>query len=117
MRPFYLPMLIFLASACAMNRAPSENLLEKRADYEGIHEIESSLKAVDNPLLVPIRTQPIVADIWVHPHELPNGDYFRGGWVRTVVTRSQWQMEDSNQVLLVKEPEKKTKRSSLGDRK
>ncbi len=104
---------ILLSSACAMNRAPSENLLEKRADYEGLHEIESSLQAVDNPLLVPIRTQPIVADIWVHPHELANGDYFRGGWVRTVVSRSQWQMEETNEALLIKEPEKKENPASL----
>ncbi len=109
--------LILLSSACALTRAPSENLLEKRADYEGVHEIESSLQAVDNPLLVPIRTQPVVADIWVHPHELANGDYFRGGWVRTVVTRSQWQMEETNETLLIKTPEKPATMNPLDGRK
>ena len=97
----YLPVIMALvAPSCATTRAPSLNLLEKVADYDGSNQVNESLEAVDNPLLMPIRTQPMIADIWVHPHELENGDYFRGGWIRTVVSRSQWQIEGKHEPLL-----------------
>ena len=102
MKVILIPLLISL-NACAINRAPSLNLLERRADFDGMYGIESSLNAVDNPLLVPVRTEPVVADIWVHPHELPNGDYFRGAWVRTVVTRSSWKMDEKIHPLVIRE--------------
>lgn len=86
-----LPILFF--TSCAMTRAPSSNLLEKRTDRNGDYQIEQALKSVDHPLLTPTRTEPIIADIWVHPHELANGDYFRGAWIRTLITRSTWTME------------------------
>ncbi len=101
------PALFALLHACAMNRADSLNLLEKRADFKGFNEVEEALGAVDNPLLVPVRTEPQVADIWVHPHELANGDYFRGAWIRTVVSRSTWSMEEKHQPLLIKQSEEK----------
>ena len=97
----YWASLLLLTHACAINRAPSQNLLERRADFKGMHEVEEALGAVDNPLLVPVRTEPQVADIWVHPHELPNGDYFRGAWIRTVVSSSSWSMEGRSKPLLV----------------
>ncbi|MBP6218544.1 MAG: TraV family lipoprotein [Oligoflexales bacterium] len=98
--------VIALLNACAITRAPSLNLLEKRSDFDGVQEIESALDAVDNPLLVPVRTEPVVADIWVHPHELANGDYFRGAWIRTVVSRSSWQVDEKHEPLIVKEKPK-----------
>lgn len=106
-----LPILL---NACAINRAPSLNLLEKRSDYENVHQVKEALEKVDQPLLVPVRTKPVIADIWVHPHELPNGDYFRGGWVRTVVTRSHWQVEDQHQPLIIKETKKLSRRRDIG---
>ena len=107
-----LGMIVFLfallnLNGCAINRAPSLNLLEKRADFKGVHEIEEALGAVDNPLLVPVRTEPQVADIWVHPHELANGDYFRGAWIRTIVSRSSWSMEEKRQPFLIKKETEK----------
>ena len=98
-----------LLGACAITRAPSLNLLDERADYNSTHEIKEALEEVDHPLLVPIRTNPTVADIWVHPHELANGDYFRGGWIRTVVTRSQWMVEEESQKPLLIKKESQTK--------
>lgn len=98
---------------CAMTRAPSLNMLEKSADYENLGEIKEALDEVDHPLLVPIRTKPVVADIWVHPHELANGDYFRGGWIRTVVTRSHWQIEEKIEPLVIK-PKKKARGPRYG---
>ena len=94
-------ILTSLLNAC-MHRAPSENLLEKRSDYNGVHQIEEALQAVDNPLLVPVRTEPVVADIWVHPHELANGDYFRGAWIRTIVSRSTWRMDEKHNPIVIK---------------
>ncbi|MFK7823637.1 MAG: hypothetical protein AB8G05_05745 [Oligoflexales bacterium] len=87
-------ILTSLVGGCAINRAPSLNLLEKTADYQNTFEINEALNSVDHPLLVPVRTTPQIADIWVHPQELPNGDYFRGGWIRTVLTRSHWQVQE-----------------------
>ncbi|MFK7824478.1 MAG: TraV family lipoprotein [Oligoflexales bacterium] len=98
---------ILALNSCAMNRAPSLNLLEKRSDYDNVGQIKEALDEVDHPLLVPVRTKPHIADIWVHPHELPNGDYFRGGWVRTVVTRSHWQVAEKLKPLVIKKPRKK----------
>lgn len=95
MKIFVLLFSLILLQSCAMTRATSDNLLEKRADFEGVHQIKDAFEAVDNPLLVPVRTEPMIADIWVHPHELPSGDYFRGAWIRTIVTRSSWTMEES----------------------
>ena len=112
---YFLPIAVLLSS-CAINRAPSLNLLKQEADYEGIHQVEDSLKAVDNPLLVPIRTEPIVADLWIHPHELPSGDYFRGGWIRTVVTRSEWKVDRKIKPLWIKPKPKPTGKHSEGRR-
>ena len=95
-----------LLNACATTRVPSINLLEKRADYEDVDQVKEALEKIAQPLLVPVRTKPIIADIWVHPHELPNGDYFRGGWVRTVVTRSHWQVEEAMKPLIISDTEK-----------
>ncbi len=109
----FVTVLLLLLNACAINRAPSANLLEKRSDYEKVHEIKGALEEVDRPLLVPTRTTPTIADIWVHPHELANGDYFRGGWIRTVVTRAYWQVEEKKQSLLMPEPVENKNRKSL----
>ena len=102
-----LSIVLANLSGCTINRAPSLNLLEKRSDFKGEYEVEEALGAVDNPLLVPVRTEPQIADIWVHPHELPNGDYFRGAWIRTVVARSSWSMEGKNQPLIIRKEDEK----------
>ena len=83
-------LFLLLLPACAMNRVPSLNMLEHRADYSGLRRIKENLSSLDSPSLVPQRTQPKVSDIWVHPHEMPTGDYFRGGWIRTLISHSEW---------------------------
>lgn len=104
-------IIIFaLVQSCAMTRAPSLKLLEKRSDFDGIYQIEEALSAVDNPLLVPVRTEPIVADIWIHPHELSNGDYFRGAWIRTIVKNPGWRVDEQKGELLIKEAPKTNKK-------
>ncbi|MFK7827887.1 MAG: hypothetical protein AB8G05_27310 [Oligoflexales bacterium] len=107
-----LLVLANLLGACAINRAPSLNLLEKTADYQSTYEIEEALKSVDHPLLVPVRTTPQIADIWVHSREMPNGDYFRGGWIRTVLIRSHWQVEEQEIKPLVIPKDEKRKGES-----
>ena len=112
-----LPLGALFLTSCASTRAPSLNLLEKTSDYQNMHQVKEALDQVDHPLLVPIRTQPVVADIWVHPHELPNGDYFRGGWIRTVVTRSHWEVEEQNKPLIIKAPPKRKFNRKKGEKR
>ena len=67
-------------------------MLEQRADYNGQLEAKTFFEG-QAPLLVPHWTKAKVTDIWVHPHEMPTGDYFRGGWIRTLIGKSQWEIE------------------------
>ena len=92
MRIHYLFSYIFILSSCAIHRAPSRNMLAERSDYTGQArtEKESSALSASEPLFTPQRTQPEVTDIWIHPHEMPTGDYFRGGWIRTIISDSKW---------------------------
>ena len=89
---FMLSSVIFL-NACSTPRAPSINFLEIRSDYNKASE----LKDVKNTksLFTPNRTKPQEVDIYIHPHETIHGDYFRGGYVRSVVKGSQWDLSES----------------------
>jgi hypothetical protein len=68
MNQFIHILLIFFISSgltsCALNRAKSENMLEKRA---------GAFTAVQKPAKR--------VKVYVYPHELPNGDYFLGGYI------------------------------------
>ena len=97
MKSILMLLVALFLSACATSRAPSLNMLERRSDYNGVGQIEDALSSVDTPLLVPQRTKPTITDIWIHPHEMPTGDYFRGGWIRTVISGARWQMEQQGQ--------------------
>ncbi|PIQ68557.1 MAG: hypothetical protein COV91_03450 [Candidatus Taylorbacteria bacterium CG11_big_fil_rev_8_21_14_0_20_46_11] len=83
-------LTLFLAS-CSTMRAPSINMLERRADYDGNMELDSMLEE-STPLFVPNKTRPQEVDIYIHPHETVHGDYFRGGFIRSVVKGSQWEL-------------------------
>jgi len=83
-----------MLAGCSTMRVPSLNMLTERAEYEGDRRLESTLKEALDPQDVPKRTGPRLADIWIHPHEMATGDYFRGGWVRTIVSDSQWKVGD-----------------------
>jgi uncharacterized lipoprotein YmbA len=87
-----LSSVLFL-NACSTTRAPSINFLEIRSNYDGA----SKLKDVKNTssLFVPNRTKPQEVDIFIHPHETIHGDYFQGGYVRSVVQGSQWELTES----------------------
>lgn len=109
-------LISLFVSACGTMRAPSLNMLDRRSDYTGENRASETLDDLDRPLLVPDRTKPQITDIWIHPHEMPTGDYFRGGWIRTIVTDSQWEMERANKPL-VANPKKKRVRTKESETK
>lgn len=86
-----------LTSGCAMNRAESLNMLDRRAEYDSDNPStpmtpglkEAGLEGF-NSSPVPVRTRPKVAAIWIHPHEMASHDYFWGGWMSVVVEQDQW---------------------------
>lgn len=86
-----LSFALFL-TACSTTRAPSVNFLEIRSDYSGT----SNLKDVNDTssLFVPNRTKPKQVDIYIHPHETVHGDYFRGGYIRSIIQGGQWELTE-----------------------
>lgn len=99
-----LSSVLFL-NACSTTRAPSINFLELRSDYDG----KSKLKDVNetSALFVPNRTKPQEVDIYVHPHETVHGDYFRGGYVRSIVKGGQWELTETTATPATQEEVKK----------
>ena len=87
-----------LISGC-VNRAASETMLEKRADYEGAATQEAEeLKLSSGPALDvvgvrPARTAPKIAHIWIFPHETSSKEYFWGGWISVVVEGDKWNVD------------------------
>ena len=85
----YLALLISLTSSCAsMN---FKNMLDETADYDGKVHTEESLSAVSGPMFGPKRVEAKLTDVYIHPHEMSNGDFFLGGWVKTVVSHAYWE--------------------------
>lgn len=95
-----------LVSGCAINRAPSLNMLEQTADYDASKQTSESLGELKGPLLTPYRTEPQMTDILIHPHEMPTGDYFLGGWIRVVVAHPKWELDGSEMPTIENEPKK-----------
>ncbi len=86
----FLFSTLFLG-ACATNRAPSERMLDARAGYdEGKDKPLDVTFAPSDDKVVPKRSAPVIADIWVHPNELATSDYFLGGWIRSIVKEPHW---------------------------
>ena len=75
----------FFLASCAISRAPSLRLLEERADYDRVNAVRVSSSQEDLK-----RSKALVTDVFIHPHELPSGDYFLGGWIRTVLKEPRW---------------------------
>ena len=104
-----LPLLaaFFTFTSCSINRAPSLNLLEKRSDYQGSEAAKDSAASLRGSLYEPRRTETKTTDVYVHPHELPGGDYFMGGYIRAIVVQPRWDMDAKDEPTLA-EPEKPT---------
>lgn len=88
---------LFLISGCAINRADSMRMLDKRAEYDTPQTVpmpaaglkEGGIQGFSSAP-IPVRTRPKVASIWIHPHEMASHDYFWGGWMSVVVESDQW---------------------------
>lgn len=83
-------IISLLITSCASNSINGINLLEMLGDYDKKDEASSTAKSLKKVSFQPKRTTPLVKDIYVHPHELPSGDYFNGGWIRVIVQESIW---------------------------
>lgn len=91
-------LLSITLPGCAMNRADSLRMLDRRADYDSPTSAgRLSLKEGDGnnglPGKIPVRSQPKVAEVWIHAHEMASHDYFWGGWMSVVVEPDQWEMK------------------------
>jgi hypothetical protein len=66
-------------------------MLDARSGYEdgGDKPLDVTFVNSDEKV-VPNRSAPVIADIWVHPNELATGDYFLGGWIRSIVKEPHW---------------------------
>lgn len=64
-------------SSCAINRAKGHKMLEIRADYS--QKVLSLNK--NGAAVTPIQTPAKRSRVYVYPHQLPNGDYFLGGYI------------------------------------
>ena len=89
MNQFTLTLLIFstsmLFSSCAMNRAKSQKMLEERAAYQNGTPRLQKLKNGVSPIQKPARR----SRVYVYPHQLPNGDYFLGGYIFAEVEKEK----------------------------
>ena len=95
--PIFLAFTISLLTfGCSINRAASDNLLEKRSDYSGKDAQSKNLREIKGNLIQPKRTKTETVDILVHPHELAGGDYFLGGWIRAIVTQPRWDLDQED---------------------
>ena len=100
----------FLVGCASSDR----NLMEERAGYD-IRTPPMLLPQEKNGKPVaymPVRVPKRVTLAWLHGHELPNRDYFQGGWLSLLVNDETWEMKP---VELPKET-KKVKSKSMSDR-
>jgi len=92
-------LAISILTGCgSMNRADSQNMLDQRAGYGKSDLLKNDVSLQEGGVEgfrnapVPTRSRARVAAIYAHPHEMPNRDYFWGGWVSVVVEQDQWIM-------------------------
>ncbi len=94
MRPIHILLgcsISLILSGC-VSRAPSLRVLDGRAHYQE-DSPELKLKASGpfaTPDGEPVRLQPQVHKVWVHPFEMETGDYFWGGYMSLLTKGDQW---------------------------
>ncbi|MGE4233050.1 MAG: hypothetical protein AB7F43_06955 [Bacteriovoracia bacterium] len=88
-------ILAMFLSACA--HGPDVKMLEKRANYDaaGSEDVEFGVSP-EGDKLIPQRTETQTTDVCIYPHEMANGDYFLGGWIRTVIFEPRWAVQKAN---------------------
>ena len=84
-----------------------DKLLDKNADYDGSHRIKAQLDASRGGVYGPRRIEAKLTDVYMHPHEMSGGDYFLGGWIRTLVSHAYW---DGAGPTFTKDPPKRPRR-------
>ena len=97
MRVSFLTLAVLASSivfsGCAINRAQSLNMLDKRAEYDRPENEVSFQETKPIPATeskIPVRTRPVTAPTWIHGGETPTGDYFWGGWMSVVLENPKW---------------------------
>lgn len=89
----YLPILLVCwTSAGCMNRAPSLRMLDARARYTSESKDAATLQLMVSPQdgAVPVKSEPQVRKVWIHPFEMETGDYFWGGYMSLVTEGDHW---------------------------
>ena len=84
----FLVLLISGLTAC--QSMSHQNMLNFTADYNGDHHAERTIGQLSGNILGPKRVEAKITNIFVYPHEMDNGDYFMGGWVKTVISKPYW---------------------------
>lgn len=98
--------LVFLISILVGCMSTShQNLLDETADYDGAIHAQQSLDAVNGAVFAPKRVEAKLTSAYIHPHEMSNGDFFLGGWVKTVVSHPYW---DQSQPTFLKQGKPKS---------
>ncbi len=82
-----LALLINFVFASCSHLDNEGGVLEERANYDG--QINQS---IPKPVS---RTRGKVKKAWLHPHEMPTGDYFGGAWVYLLVEETKWTFPES----------------------
>lgn len=87
--------IIFLSNlvGCASN--PGLRILEERSDY--LNDLKVLDLGYGTAASLPVRRGEL-ALVWRHETQLPNGDYFWGGWVSIAVSRQSLVIEKNKQV-------------------
>lgn len=103
-----LALLTSFAVGCASS---DKNLMEERAGYD-IRTPPMLLPQEKNGKPVaymPVRVPKRVTLAWLHGHELPNRDYFQGGWLSLLVNDETWEMKPVELPKEAKKPKVKPK--------
>ena len=72
----------WITGSCSHNTR-KVRILHKRANYE-------APKQLSKDHLKMVRTEEQTKRAWLHPHEMPSGDYFAGAWIYLVVKKTEW---------------------------
>lgn len=87
--------LLISLMLCSCASTPQLKLLEERAEYDTDLPTQVGPEGflTEKGKKVPVRVKSSVVVGWLHPHEMPSGDYFLGGWVSLVIDKARWDLK------------------------